>query len=353
MKSRRARAAAFLVLVAASLALVALFTASHAAHAQRRPRVPAPPPPPPGVELRLVPFAPASPPADPRYLYVMELRGTTRTLPEVVADRRLLRFEVSDPTARNPRPLRCAHPDAPRFRANPARARVLGGDDAPTVYREWIDLRMYCSGRALALLERGAHIVVKYGYARSARGAWVARHDVNGPDAQLVAELSGGELDFAPRAAAIAEPAAATVTLSAANRATQAGLTLSVSVRPTSGSRRVYLRTDQVRFRVRGPLGTHECGLERVPIVPIVDFFRRVSPRAGASVRIDAGQACPRAFPLAGIYELTPVLELPYAFPTQQEQSLTGTFVGAPTAVRIRVGERGYVEHIPDEEGRP
>lgn len=334
------------------MVLLALASVSSLTHAQRRARVASAPPPPPGVEVRLVPFTGANPPGDPRYLYVMELRSTSWSLPEVVADRRLLRFDVSDPTARHPRPLRCANPDAPRFRAAPARAQILGGEGLPSVYREWIDLRMYCNGRALALLEHGAHVVATYGYAHGARGAWVARRAASGPEAQSVSELSAGEFDVAPLLAQPASTGAAQVTLARADSATQAGLGLSVSVRSTSGNRRVYLRNDQVRFRVRGPLGAHECGLDRVPIVPIVDFFRSVSPRSAATVRVDATQACPDAFPVAGIYEVSPVVELPHAFAAHPEQSLTGTFVGAPAVVRIRVDERGYVEHIPDEEGR-
>lgn len=321
----------------------------HATQAQWRRRAPAVPPPPPGVEARLVPFAPTEPPGDPRYLFVMELRATGWTLPDVVADRRLLRFEVTDPAARRPRPLRCAHPDAPRFRANPARARVLGGEGTPAVYREWIDLRMYCSGRALALLDRGAHVVARYGYARAARGAWVARQASTTPGFQSALDLAAGEFDFAARTAVAPSSEAARASLAAADRATQSGLGFSVSVRPTSGTRRVYLRHDQARFRIRGPLGSVECGLERVPVVPIVDFFRRVSPRSGASVRIDARVACPGAFPIAGIYEVTPVIELPHRYPGPSDQSLTGTFVGEPAVVRIRVGERGYVEHLPED----
>lgn len=334
------------------MVLLALASVSSLTHAQRRARVASAPPPPPGVEVRLVPFTGANPPGDPRYLYVMELRATSWSLPEVVADRRLLRFDVSDPTARHPRPLRCANPDAPRFRAAPARAQILGGEGLPSVYREWIDLRMYCNGRALALLEHGAHVVATYGYAHGARGAWVARRAASGPEAPSVSELSAGEFDVAPLLAQPASTGAAQVTLARADSATQAGLGFSVSVRSTSGTRRVYLRNDQVRFRVRGPLGAHECGLDRVPIVPIVDFFRSVSPRSAATVRVDAAQACPDAFPVAGIYEVSPVVELPHAFVAHPEQSLTGTFVGAPAVVRIRVDERGYVEHIPDEEGR-
>jgi len=335
------------VLLLSSLCASAL--APHATQAQWRRRPPAPPPAPPGVEVRLAPFAPTQPPGDPRYLFTMELRATSWTLPEVVADRRLLRFEVTDPTARRPRPLRCVHPDAPRFRANPARARVLGGEGTPSVYREWIDLRMYCSGRALALLDRGAHVVAHYGYARAARGVWVARQAPTTPGAQSALDLAAGEFDFAARAPTTPSSEAARVSLAAADRATQSGLGFSINVRPTSGTRRVYLRLDQARFRIRGPLGSVECGLERVPVVPIVDFFRRVSPLSGASLRIDARQACPGAFPIAGIYEVTPVIELPHRFPGPSDQSLTGTFVGASAIVRIRAGERGYVEHLPED----
>jgi len=125
------------VLLLSSLCASAL--APHATQAQWRRRPPAPPPAPPGVEVRLAPFAPTQPPGDPRYLFTMELRATSWTLPEVVADRRLLRFEglsnLRDDAGEDNLKVRIDFPTPPtpaapgewaKFAAEPLRACRVG-----------------------------------------------------------------------------------------------------------------------------------------------------------------------------------------------------------------------------------
>ncbi len=341
-----ARSALFAGLAATAAALIA----PAVARAQRRPRG-MPLEATPGVVAALTPWTPADPPGDPRYLRVLTLRTTTWTDAEVVADRRLLRFDVSDPASPRARPLPCVHPAAPRFRPDSPRVRALGGAAS---YREWIDLRMYCSGRALDRLERGGRAVARYGHARGPRRAWVARPRGGAADV-AVATLAAGEIVLSARTAPTnAAPAPeARVTLASVTRATGDVLALEVGVRATSGARVVYLRHDFARFRVRGPLGALECGLEPTPLAPIVDLFRPVSARAAATIRVDARQACRGAFPIAGIYEVTPVVALPWAFPGDAARAITGEYVGEPAVVRITEGDRGYVEHIPDGASAP
>ena len=124
------------------------------------------------VSLELSPWA-AFDGVERPYRFVVELRPHGADPVEVVADRRLLSFEVRPNDSR--RRYRCRHPDAQR-RAPESRVVTLtpgGADDGS--WREWIDLRMYCTGRALRALNGGAELHVDYGWRRRTRRRWVAR----------------------------------------------------------------------------------------------------------------------------------------------------------------------------------
>jgi len=137
--------------------------------------------------------------------------------------------------------------------------------------------------------------------------------------------------------------------LSSADVRTAGQLRFHLTVRAGEGERpRIYLRNDLARFRVRGPLGEVECAVPRQPIVPIIDFYQRLGGRRGASVRIDAERYCPEdTFAAAGIYEVTPVVDLPYGGERYGFEAVTGTFEGRMAPIRIRRGSLGYVEQVP------
>lgn len=297
-----------------------------------------------GVELSVTPM-------DQPYLFQFSLSMSTWLGMEVVADRRLLRFDVRAAGSR--RVEHCAHPAAPRFSPTLNKTSLgpaggpAGSPQGPVTYSEWIDLRDYCTGRALAALDAGANVVPHYGFRRASRSAWVARNEESGVDAASVAELTGAAFDVAPRPPATAPTGDASVTLASVEVDTQRTLVLRVSVRATGArARRIYLRADQIRFRVRSMLGTVECGLPREERPPVADFFTRIDRRRAATLALDANVVCHDAFPLAGIYEVTPMVALPYRAPAPHDaDSLVGEFVAAqPAVVRVRRGDRGYVE---------
>jgi hypothetical protein len=299
-----------------------------------------------------------------RYRYLFELRAIDGPA-EVIADRRLLRFEVRAEGSR--RRIRCRHPAAPR-RAEIDRIRTLGPGADPPVWREWIDLRMYCWGAALRALDAGGTLEVTYGFdgRRATRTRWVARPPFPvGPDDERASDLARREnahartattsLRTEPLAIAPAPPPPApgegSVRVTLASADAQAGATsFRVTLRTVRGTARIYPRNDLFRFRVRGPLGEVECALHRQPIVPIIDFYRRISTRGGASFGIETGLACPDGtFDLEGIYEVTPFVDLIYDGARYElEDVATGTFEGPPAPVRIRRSRRGYFEQIPD-----
>lgn len=327
------------------LSILAVVVGTAPARADRRTHEPPPPPP---IEARLSPWSQAADPiGEARYFYVLEVATTSDPNTDVVADRRLLHFEFEE-AGRRHRRVRCDHPNAPSARRAREGAVKLMQDGTSASYREWIDIRSYCFGRSLAALEAGAHVRATYGFLRGDRNDWVAQSGAN-----RVRNVSAGEFDFAavPSAAPSGD---AVVRLAPVDRASASGMSLSVSVRSAHGRRRVYVRPDLFRFRIRGPLGSVECGVPMQPIVPIADFFSTVTERASAGRTLDAARYCPDAFEVEGVYEVTPVAELPYTprRARSNEGVLTGTFVGAASFVRIRTGARGYVDQDPND-GRP
>lgn len=279
---------------------------------------------------------------------VLTLRSTRGQ--EVVRDRRLLEIEVRPEGSR--RRLRCRHPDAPRRVDEGRVARMEAGDR----YQEWVDLRMYCSGRARdALAAGGATLKVRYGFRRRSRRQWIARQeDERRPAFRADAELTwtapvpeapatndGASRDDASQDDASQEAPETTpdVRVSLSDQTTRATPRLVTRVR---GSGRAYLRDDQWSFRISGPLGDAVCEVPRARIVPIVDFFSRLNSR-GRRETLDAGRYCPEdSFAVAGVYEVTPLLTLVHDGEEFELEAHTGTFTGEPAVFRIR--RRAYVE---------
>ncbi|NOY90687.1 MAG: hypothetical protein GXP55_05705, partial [Deltaproteobacteria bacterium] len=120
---------------------------------------------------------------------------------------------------------------------------------------------------------------------------------------------------------------------------------LRVTLRSAGAAQVVYPRDDLYSFHIRGPLGEVDCHQSRLPITPIVDLYRRISARRGVSARIGT-HACPEAFSVPGVYEVTPAVDLVYGGERYGLEALTGRFEGVPGLVRV-VGH-GYVAHPLD-----
>ena len=213
---------------------------------------------------------------------------------------------------------------------------------AGETYEEWVDLRMYCWGRALRALESGeATVEVEYGFAGRGRDRFVARTE---GERRPPHRVSGGEIAWTAPAAGVETEAPVEVGLRpTSSRGTPR---LQPTLRAASGSPRVYLRDDLWSFTVRGPLGTVECRAPRQVIVPIVDFYSRLSRRERRST-FDADYFCPEdTFAVPGVYEVTPHMELIYGADAYDFDAVTGTFDGDPAPVRVTRGN--YVEQTLD-----
>lgn len=318
---------------------------------------------PPPIEVTLSPWA-SHDGVDRPYRYILRVRPSGSDPVEVVADRRLLSFTLTPAGGARGRRHRCAHPAAPRTVPS-GRERTLtpgAGEDAAHV--EWIDLRMYCWGRALDALEAGADVAPRYGFRRRSRRVWVARapgselrewtahvdlEPFTTPPAPRPDETTAAPADDTAADDDVATSAPARLAL--ADRSVRRGGSLSfpVSVRAAEGSARVYTRPDAFSFVVEGPLGTVRCEVEPGGGSPAPDLYRRITTRARARETLDADAFCPEdTFALAGVYEVTPEVRLEHSGEEYGLDAVTGTFVGPPAFVRVTAGERGYVLQVPE-----
>lgn len=260
----------------------------------------------------------------------------------VAVDRRLLELVVRPADSR--RRYRCRHPDRPR-RGRDARRKTLAPGAEAT---EWVDLRMYCWGRALDALSDGATVEATYGFRRRGRDRCVWCEGERRDHVRQI-ELERFELDAAPERTRDADaPIRVEMSPRRTSREAYVRFVVAASASEAAGRQRVYIRPDQWRFYVRGPLGEVMCRLPRRPVSPIVDFFRTVTTRRRVRDVLDATAYCPEGtFEAAGVYDVTPILDLPYSGDRYDLEAATGTFVGVPTPVRIDRGELGYVEQDP------
>lgn len=284
-----------------------------------------------------------------RYVVTMRSMGSM----EVVADRRLLAFEVRPEGGR--RAQRCRHPRLPS-RVSSERVRTLAPGE---VWQEWIDLRMYCWGRALDALETGGEVTARYGFRRPSPTRWVGR--VPGSRSR---EWTGG-VDVEPfRFPAIASTAEATpsgeprvrVTLAATSARNGASIRFRVAVRAVEERPRVYVRPDAFAFAVRGPGASDalvRCELVGGGGTPMPDLYRRINERTGWRELLDAGAYCPPdTFEAAGVYEVTPEVSLEHDGEEWHLDAVTGRFTGVAAPLRITTGDHGYVEQIPERSER-
>lgn len=315
------------------IALAALAPSS--AEAQRRPRRE---PPPPLAELSLEPMEEAP----TEYHRVLQIRALEPI--ELVADRRLLRLEVLPEGER--RPWRCEHPDRPR-RAPADRMRRLQPGE---IWSEWLDLRELCWGRSLEALRRGGVLTITFGPRERGRGRFAAlrgseeRREI-GPITQIQPLI--------PEPAEPDDAAPVRVILSPTDALTGRSFTLRVAVLGRAGAtRRAYVRPDRIRFEGVGPEGPISCAIRRGGGAPQPDLFQRLTARGGPRFALDGAMYCRDALRAsAGIYELVPIVRLEEDGAAYRLDAITGEFRGAPALVRIRRGDRGYVEH--PVEGAP
>ena len=287
---------------------------------------------------------------DRPYRYIVTVRATEAT--ELVADRRLLSFELRVEGSR--RRHRCRHPRAPR-RPSDERIRTLAAGDT---WREWIDLRMYCWGRALTALEGGAEVTPRYGFRRRSRRQWVAR----APESEWRSWTGGlepepftfpgtggdGESSSGDGEGEGEDEIPLRVEVGSSSVRSGASVRFRASLHATEGSVRVFLRPTDFHFSVRPPEGgSIECELVGSRGTPAPDLYRRLSGRRAWRELLDASQFCPdETFDAPGVYEITPHVRLIHDGADYELDAPTGDLSGAPTPLRVTSG--AYEEQVPE-----
>ncbi len=321
--------------------LLSVAFAIDTAHAQRRARYEPP--------LQPVMVSSSEGPSS-RYQVVLGLVASGDV--EVIQDGRLFELSVSEPIPegsrrRRARTHRCALPSRPR-RTSAAPGLMHAGDRFGVA----LDLRAMCWGRALAAIEAGGEVTVRYSVARGRR-AFVAR--APGGDARSTLTSVESASDFALPAAEVRETSPM-IAMTPADLRSPRSATFRVSIRgPEPASRRAWIRPDRVHFVVVTPRGERvSCALPRTGASPIPDLFARISSRRASRLSLDALTYCPDdTFEQAGVYEVTPVLTLDEDGAAWNLDALVGTFEGATVPVRVRSGEGSLVRVLgPDDLAR-
>lgn len=297
------------------------------------------------------------------YRYIVTVRASQAA--EVVADRRLIELELRPTEGRRRRRVRCRHP---RVRRSTRNARTITLEPGET-WQEWIDLRTYCWGRRLRVLEDGAEVELRYGWRRptprrwvaripdTSRREWTSRFEVEpftfaavpgDEETRRISPASDGEEGEADQAEDPG-PAPIRVSLSSTTARGASGVRFSVAVRAREGRERVYVRPDSFVFQVSGPTGTFRCAMPPWGGAPVADLYERISTRHAARERLVAEQLCPEdTFSRAGIYEVTPEVRLPHDGAEWDLDAVSGRFVGPTVPLRVLTSEDGYVVQAPE-----
>jgi hypothetical protein len=261
----------------------------------------------------------------------VELTVEARERLELSADRRWLRAEIRGLRGRR---VVCAAPVRPRVGS---RSRVL---EPGARWSEWLDVRELCWGRALDALATATEVRWTFDAGRG-RGAWVAR--VAGRTLRSLAAASTTWRGSGAPGDAGGASSGAPVRVELAPTDVAPGGRPALRVRIVGQARaRAFVRHESVSFRVRAPSGrAFECAVAPFAGRPLPDFFARLVPGRPTLLTLDAAAYCgPLREP--GIYEVTPVLTLRERGAEWRLDAITGTFVGAPSVLRVR--STTYVE---------
>ena len=337
-----------------------------------KPKKPEPPPlPAPQVELRIEPR--------PANGWVMSVRNTGEVPLEIVADARLLRFElvptpsldgassiVDDAAASKPKPgakkkgskpksaddrAECALPTSMR---SDARRLVL----APGArYLEEFDPRLYCLDLSSKLGE-GTAVFARLGWAPPKSGKLatpfvVVPKPTSGPAMVAAAKELAAPTVVVPAKASVVGSLAAPSKVNLLTGAplvvhpggarsffAQKDAQLTVRLRnESSDAHVVYARPQLVGGKVRSPNGTVTVCDGWARPAPIVDFVVHLAPKGEWAATVGLDDLCPPGtFDRPGLYEVTPTLHadaIPWA-PTAVTGALTAD---TPALVRIEEGK--------------
>jgi len=335
----------------------------------------APPLPAPEVRLSIEPRPLGS-------LWRMEVSNQGTAPLRLVADARLLRFEIVPPATvpsvapkkgapkpKEPASIICELPSSMR---EDSRTLSLppGGK-----YIEAFDPRMFCLG-ASNKIESGATVIARLGWAPPKQGKLDAPFAVapvsSGSSVMTLAaakEIAAAPLvlDSKTLTAVVPIPSTSASTSASAKplpkpapllevkggAAHSAALGNDVSVtivvsNTSKETRMLYARPQLVSARIRGPHGdVSVCEGPPITPAPIIDFVVTLAPGGSWTATVPLAKLCPQGtLDRAGLYEVTPILNAPPI--AKVPKAVTGKLAATtPQLLRIENGKTPYHDTPP------
>lgn len=334
--------------------------------------------PPPSISMRV----------DPRQddQWVMEISNDGEVPLRIVADARLLRFEITPPATTNAPPP----PPEPKAKAKAKpKGKAAKPEDAHHVcelpssmrsadrvlelaphqrYVEAFDPRLFCLGSSAQLLVPGATVVAKLGWPAPKKGALAppfavapppppfASASVAKPTVASAKELAAASFTLKakpPKPGAKPPPAKPPVLVGKAGAArsvlVEKDADVTLVVRNESGDDvTVYARPQLVAALVRSPRGDRTLceGYKPTP-APIVDFVAKLKPGGEWKATVAMVDLCPPGtFDVPGLYEVMPYLKAP-PIPTVPKAFVGDVYAREPQLIRLEEGKKPYHDFQP------
>lgn len=311
------------------------------------------PAPPPNVELTV-----QATPGSTRWKVRIENKDAVPL--RLVADARLVSFEIeppaeaapANPRAAKPKPVKCTLPADMRPQSDDERLLVLPPGRA---YAETIDPRLYCFGaKESAALAAGGKVTALMGWTGALTRPFVIS-PFEGVEPRVAAAKSIASAPFtlpassspipppppAPTASATLTPKLSVSIPQFIDAATGNELAVTVSVANASDRAVVLrLRADTVTFDVTAPNGTTtRCSRPQLLGTPMRELFDTVPAHGSANLAVLLSAVCPAGtFDQVGLYQIVPGIDTRRA---SGEKIGLATFEGEvagtqPSLLRVR-----------------
>jgi hypothetical protein len=299
---------------------------------------------------------------------------------DLVADPRLLWFEVQTPAAKAPVTCRLPKPLWPEFAVSDTRLTIAPGQG----FRRTFDPRFYCFDSVTQTrLVPNARVVPHFGWPQRTRTVWkegkrseevvlpdeppfvasaAAVHPETGElitnepgvtePTQGIKQLQAPSLLLSPEYSAWSEPPAATQegplvldVTEGADAENERAATITVALH-NRGKRTIpiFLRAELMRYQASGPEGSFECSLGQIPAPSDPSSFTSMHP--GRTVKLSERliEVCPPgAFSRPGLYEVRASYRVPWSGQDLGVDGFSGELKAARAAlIRVRNGEKPF-----------
>jgi len=315
----------------------------------------------------------------PSQPWILQIDNRGDSPVDLIADPRLLWFEVQTATAKAPVTCRLPRPLWPEFAVSDTRLTIGPGQG----FRRTFDPRFYCFAPvAQTLLVPNARVVPHFGWPQRTRTVWkegkrteevvlpdeppfVASASAHAETGELITnepgvteptqgikQLQAPSLLLSPEYSAWSEPATAIQegplvldVTDGVDAEDERAVTITVSLH-NRGKRTIpiFLRAELMRYQASGPEGAFECSSGQVPAPSDPSSF--TSMQAGRTVKLSERmlEVCPPgAFSRPGLYEVRASYRVPWSGQDLGVDGFAGELEASrPAFIRVRHGEKPF-----------